>query len=178
MTSSPRLQITSPSESPPHARPVSPPTADVVPIFPWFGVVVLGMGTLKLLRGLEPAKRLLAAESPEPALRGLAFIGRHSLAFYLIHQPVILAVLYGLVQIEAMGVATTPEDIAFRFTQSCEATCLAAGSAAEQCTSFCDCALDQIRQGGNWGLAEANNPDEAQRAQLGQIAGLCRAMTN
>lgn len=158
--------------------PVSPPTADVVPIFPWFGVVVLGMGTLKLLRGLEPAKRLLAAESPEPALRGLAFIGRHSLAFYLIHQPVILAVLYGLVQIEAMGVATTPEDIAFRFTQSCEATCLAAGSAAEQCTSFCDCALDQIRQGGNWGLAEANNPDEAQRAQLGQIAGLCRAMTN
>jgi uncharacterized membrane protein len=158
--------------------PISPATADIVPIFPWFGVVLLGMGALKLLRRLGWGQRLLAAESPEPALRGLAFIGRHSLAFYLVHQPVILALLYGLVQIEAMGVATTPEDIAFRFQQSCEATCIAAGTAAEQCTSFCGCALDQVRQSGNWALASAQNPDAAQRAELGQIAGLCHAMTD
>lgn len=158
--------------------PVSPPTADVVPIFPWFGVVLVGMGTLKLMRGTRAGRILLLAQSEEPALRGLALIGRHSLAFYLLHQPVILAVLYGLVQIEAMGVATTPEDIAFRFRQSCEVTCIASGSTAEQCSSFCGCAVDQIRESGNWALAAATNPDPAQQAELSQIAGLCRAMAN
>lgn len=158
--------------------PVSPATADVVPIFPWFGVVVIGMGALKLFRRFAWGQRLLAAQSPEPALRGLALIGGHSLAFYLVHQPVILAVLYGLVQIDAMGVATTPEDIAFRFRQSCEASCIASGTSAEQCTSFCGCAVDQVRQSGDWALASAQNPDETQRAELAEIAGLCHAMTD
>lgn len=157
--------------------PVSPPTADVVPLFPWFGVTVTGMAGFKLLRSTARGQKLLESSSPEPALRGLAFLGRHSLAFYLLHQPVILAVLYGLVQLQAMGLEATPEDIAFRFTQSCEANCIASGSSQAQCTSFCGCATDQIRQSSNWALAAATNLDTAQQSELARIAGLCRAMT-
>jgi len=65
---------------------------DYWPIFPWFGVMLLGVAAGNALYG----DRMKRATPPTPrpqAVLPLAFLGRHSLAVYLIHQPVLLAAL-------------------------------------------------------------------------------------
>jgi len=69
-------------------------SVDYFPVFPWFGVILVGMG----LGGLfYPGYR---RGIPVPDLSGssivrlLAFLGKNSLAVYLVHQPVIIAFLY------------------------------------------------------------------------------------
>lgn len=66
------------------------PMLDYWPIFPWFGVVLLGVFAGNALYGGQ-GKR--AARPAPPSSRPLAFLGRHSLLIYLVHQPILLAAL-------------------------------------------------------------------------------------
>ncbi|WP_370875549.1 DUF1624 domain-containing protein [Methylobacterium amylolyticum] len=79
------------------ARPVQ--TNDYVPLFPWFGVVLAGIALGRL--GLPHLHRSrLGAWAPRGRTgRAAVFAGRHSLALYLVHQPVLLGLLFGLAQI-------------------------------------------------------------------------------
>lgn len=71
-----------------------PITEDYVPLLPWLGVVLIGMFLGKLsLRRIDFA---ILAER-QPRTRGgitLAWMGRHSLAIYLLHQPLLLAAIW------------------------------------------------------------------------------------
>ncbi len=73
-----------------------PATEDYVPVFPWIGVVLLGIAAGKWLR-LWPA----AAGAPSAAGwgRALAWPGRHSLIIYMLHQPILLGSLYLLTRL-------------------------------------------------------------------------------
>ena len=67
---------------------------DYRPLLPWFGVVLLGVysGNAAYL-----VWRRKSTPSPAPrAARPLAFLGRHTLLIYLIHQPVLIAALWAL----------------------------------------------------------------------------------
>ncbi|WP_342106701.1 heparan-alpha-glucosaminide N-acetyltransferase [Methylobacterium sp. SI9] len=78
---------------------VPPRTNDYVPLFPWFGLVLAGivLGRIGLPR---LAGSRLGAWAPSSAFgRGMTLLGRHSLAFYLVHQPVLLALLTGVVSL-------------------------------------------------------------------------------
>ena len=76
----------------------SPPrTNDYVPLFPWFGLVLAGIALGRLGLPRLAAARLGAWTPRAPLARTAVFAGRHSLAVYLIHQPVLLAVLTGVV---------------------------------------------------------------------------------
>lgn len=71
-----------------------PFTEDYVPLLPWFGVVLIG---LFIGRMALQEKRLapLMAWRPQGATgRTLAFAGRHSLLIYMLHQPLLMGVLY------------------------------------------------------------------------------------
>ncbi len=71
---------------------------DYRPLLPWFGVVLLGLffGNAAYL-----AWRKKSPPSPVPrAAAPLAFLGRHTLFVYLIHQPVLIATLWVLGIIE------------------------------------------------------------------------------
>jgi uncharacterized membrane protein len=62
-------------------------TEDLAPFIPWFGVVLIGIAVMKL----NPFEHIKA---PQNALtKKLAFAGRHSLLIYLLHQPVLFAIL-------------------------------------------------------------------------------------
>jgi uncharacterized membrane protein len=66
---------------------------DYWPIFPWFGVMLLGIFAGNTLYGDE----IKVVNRKAPRLLGiqpLAFLGRHSLPIYLVHQPIILAALF------------------------------------------------------------------------------------
>jgi uncharacterized membrane protein len=70
-----------------------PPTEDYVPLFPWIGVVFLGIAAGQVASRSRAASAWLASKN------GLAFppcawMGRHSLAIYMLHQPVLLGLLF------------------------------------------------------------------------------------
>ncbi|NLZ44298.1 MAG: DUF1624 domain-containing protein [Clostridia bacterium] len=68
-------------------------TVDYFPLLPWFGLFLLGL----FLGGLlypSGQRRFSLPDCPEfPPLHGVIFLGRHSLVIYLLHQPVLLALL-------------------------------------------------------------------------------------
>ncbi|MDR0479210.1 MAG: DUF1624 domain-containing protein [Burkholderiaceae bacterium] len=69
-----------------------PRTEDYVPLLPWWGVMLIGAAlALWLLRG-PSARTLLTGPAPR-FLRGLAALGRWSLLYYLLHQPVLIGAL-------------------------------------------------------------------------------------
>lgn len=69
-----------------------PRTEDYVPLIPWLGVMWLGLATGMIL--MKNKQQILAAALPVQ-MRGLAVLGRYSLSYYLIHQPV----LFGLIML-------------------------------------------------------------------------------
>jgi len=67
-----------------------PATEDYVPLVPWTGMILLGMAIAHPLQRNE-----FRALAPFARLPGwLGAMGRHSLAIYLIHQPLLFGVLY------------------------------------------------------------------------------------
>jgi uncharacterized membrane protein len=69
-----------------------PRTEDYVPLFPWFGVFLVGAAAgVAFGRG----DRAFGAQAwtPPPALGWLPWLGRHSLAVYLVHQPLLLGAM-------------------------------------------------------------------------------------
>ncbi len=67
---------------------------DYFPLIPWFGVVLLGVFFGNLLYPAGRRVVLLPDWSNVALVRGLRFVGRHTLPIYLLHQPVLIALLY------------------------------------------------------------------------------------
>lgn len=121
----------------------TPPVSnDLVPLFPWIAPYIVG-----LVAG-EPLADLAARATPALP-RGshwLAWLGRHSLAFYLLHQPV----LYGL----AVGLATLiPVDPAMQrasFITDCRTEYERHGATPEMSERFCGCVATSVDDTGIW----------------------------
>lgn len=67
-----------------------PATEDYVPVLPWLGVMWWGLAAGQWLLRHRPG--WLAWSAPQ-GLRWLPALGRHSLAYYLLHQPVMIGAL-------------------------------------------------------------------------------------
>jgi uncharacterized membrane protein len=153
--------------------PLPPPTTDIVPFFPWFGVVLLGVAGTTLLRrtsawevvvGAGPASRSGLGDA---LWRGLQWMGRWSLVIYLVHQPLIYGGLSLIPQ------PPPPDDVGF--VQSCEATCGATGEAGF-CARYCLCAAEQVAAEDLWdAIATAERTAEEELA-IGAVTRLCEAM--
>lgn len=65
---------------------------DYTPLFPWFGMVLLGLGIGEFLYG-NGVRHFTVPHLPDVFVRPLSFLGRHSLLIYLAHQPVIILLL-------------------------------------------------------------------------------------
>ena len=69
-------------------------TVDYFPIIPWFGIVLIGIFIGNTFykgykRGLK-----IPDLSKNNAIKPLCFMGKYALVIYLVHQPILLAVLY------------------------------------------------------------------------------------
>lgn len=67
-----------------------PVTEDYVPMLPWLGVMLWGLAAGRWLARRHPAR--LAAALPSAAAP-LAWLGRWSLSWYMLHQPVLIGSL-------------------------------------------------------------------------------------
>lgn len=75
-----------------------PITEDYAPLFPWLGVMCFGLAAGQWVlqhhvKALERVNGLLARGGRTSPLRGLALLGRWSLSYYMLHQPVLLGAL-------------------------------------------------------------------------------------
>jgi Predicted membrane protein len=68
-----------------------PRTEDFVPLFPWLGVVLLGIAFQATSWGF---KKQSVAVKHNIALRSLSWAGRRSLWIYMLHQPILIGVLW------------------------------------------------------------------------------------
>ena len=67
-----------------------------MPLFPWIGVFLVGA---VIGRIIYSDRKTLFKNASGPLLkitRPFEFIGRHSLIIYVVHQPIVLALTYGV----------------------------------------------------------------------------------
>lgn len=69
---------------------------DYYPLLPWFGIALLGIAAGSIGYPQGQRRFVLPDLASFPPIRGLQFLGRHSLMIYLIHQPALVGVLIGL----------------------------------------------------------------------------------
>lgn len=150
----------------------NPRSNDYVPVFPWFGAVLAGIGAARLAQAQGIFARL-ATVRPGGWSRPLQFAGRHSLAFYLIHQPVLIACVWALSQV----VPPQAEPREVTFVKSCERQCSELGD-AEFCTRYCACMLDSLERDGLAEQVFSGDRSESLQSQVEGLAGMCTADTD
>ena len=114
------------------------PANDYVPLLPWFAFVLIGVLAGRVLVGRQPHS---ATEAGKPA-QALEFLGRHGLLFYLIHQPVLIGLISGLVALGALEpVHTTPQN----FMGACARDCAIENPDAKACKRMCSCLYQELK---------------------------------
>ena len=116
-----------------------PVTNDYVPIFPWLGMVLIGIAIGKMLVSRQATMALARWRSGDAVTRTLIWAGRKSLPIYLIHQPVLLAILYGVSQM------TGPTPVA-----ACQEICVQQNGNPATCPSVCSCITQALPQRDLW----------------------------
>jgi uncharacterized membrane protein len=72
---------------------VKPITEDYVPVLPWLGVMWWGMAGARWWMARSAGKPT-KAKWATPLLRPMAALGRWSLSYYMLHQPILLGALW------------------------------------------------------------------------------------
>lgn len=145
----------------------NPRANDYVPLFPWFGAVLLGIAAARLGVAAGVFERL-ATWRPGSWSGPAQFAGRHSLAVYLIHQPVLIGAIWLFALVVPPQARIMPGD----FTRACQAECLTVRDEAF-CQAYCACILEAVEREG---LSEAmwqGDRDSEVTATLERLAFEC-----
>ncbi|WP_297323311.1 heparan-alpha-glucosaminide N-acetyltransferase [uncultured Bartonella sp.] len=114
------------------------PSFDYVPVFPWFSAGLAGLTIARIVDFFHAFQYLERGIRPRWLNSIVGWMGRHSLIFYLIHQPVLLAIIYCFSVVFPPSLATlrTPME------RSCVAECQTKQPDSNLCIDFCDCVFN------------------------------------
>ncbi len=147
-----------------------PPANDLVPIFPWFGMTLAGVVAARLVLASPLVERLAALPLEGLFWRVLRWLGRWSLPVYLVHQPILVGIFYGI----ALLTGPIGSIQGQAFLRSCESSCSGQGYGPGFCTAYCSCALDVVETNALWPALDGT-PDPDEQAQLDALSGQCTA---
>ncbi|WP_243368730.1 heparan-alpha-glucosaminide N-acetyltransferase [Microvirga solisilvae] len=145
-----------------------PMTNDYVPIFPWFGAVLTGIVLGKWLLSKTETQSIARWRAKALLFRTLIWAGRKSLPIYLVHQIVLLGLLYGVLQLTGPN----PRAEAQPFINECMATCLQ-NSQPQTCNAVCSCTVDTLRQSDLWRKVMSGAITADERTQVSRAAQQC-----
>ena len=151
---------------------VPPPTNDLVPIFPWFAAVLVGIIATRLVLASSLAGRLAAIAPTGRLPRLLAGLGRWSLLIYLLHQPILLGLIFPASALLHPEIAMRRTD----FLASCQSTCLEGGTSAPLCTTYCQCGLEGVEENDLWGAIYSGMVSAQQQTLLDARNRQCSAL--
>jgi uncharacterized membrane protein len=140
-------------------------TNDFVPIFPWFGFVLIGVALTKAV----DFRRFANAGPVAPPARLLSAAGQHSLIIYLVHQPI----LFGTLWLIATTLAPQPGNDARGFMSACQSNCRASGGEATICTRACTCVVDMLKTENLWVAARREPIEPAIQSRIDGISQRC-----
>lgn len=109
---------------------------DFVPVFPFFGVVLTGIAMGRLANDHDLLRVLRRLDPKLGAFKRLSWLGRHSLSFYLLHQPILFGIVAAFAQV-------APPDPLVSFQRDCRATCLETRDEAF-CQRYCACTQERL----------------------------------
>jgi uncharacterized membrane protein len=139
-----------------------PVTNDYVPVFPWFGLVLIGVAAGKLLLGRQGTLGLARWRADNPFFTMLIWAGRKSLPIYLTHQIILLGVLYGVAQIAGPNPSA-----------ACGQICLMQNGDPALCPSVCSCILQQVPERDLWQRLLANKAAAEDNTRISRAAQQC-----
>ncbi|MFB9950776.1 DUF1624 domain-containing protein [Rhizobium puerariae] len=116
---------------------IPPRSNDYVPLFPWVAALLAGVAVARMAISGNWLPRLAAVQT-KPSL--LSKAGRHSLIVYLMHQPVLIALLY----LFSLVHPPPPPDPRHAYMLSCEAGCNRQTGDRALCQRFCGCTADRL----------------------------------
>jgi uncharacterized membrane protein len=151
---------------------IDPPSNDYVPLFPWIGAVLGGIAATRVA-GKLGLLTALGTVRPGRWSAPFTFAGRHSLAFYLIHQPVLIAAIFLFAQL----VPPVERSAVDSFTSACNATCEETRD-GEFCRDYCACVLDRLEDENRLDDVFAGDQDAETTARLNEIASICTIETD
>jgi uncharacterized membrane protein len=145
-----------------------PTTLDWRPLLPWAGVPLICLGLTRLALPQLLASKL-ARWRPGPPGRALAFAGRHSLAIYLIHQPI----LFGLLFVGAHLSGEAARHDRERYIAACRPACVESGGEIEACAQACECVAAAAEKTGLLASLTSHSVSDESRARVSGIVGEC-----
>ena len=147
--------------------PVNPRSNDYVPLFPWFGVVLVGIAMMTSLQsaGLTARMALIRVGAWAKPFR---LAGRHSLAVYLLHQPLLIGLVWLFAQVWPAAAPSQSE----QFISACEMRC-AETQTESFCRPYCGCMLESIERADMLQSMFAGPTNDQLNSRLEQFALSC-----
>lgn len=146
---------------------INPPSNDYVPLFPWLAAILAGIASAKIARETGVFSWLAGHQMPVWT-QPLQLAGRHSLAVYLVHQPVLIACLWLFSQL--VPAAELPREV--QFTHACEIQCEETHEASF-CNQYCGCVIQGLLQENRFDEVYTGTQDPATSLRLQEIVSMC-----
>jgi uncharacterized membrane protein len=113
----------------------TPPNSnDFVPLFPWLSASLAGIFCAKFVIANDWLQKFAMLKANKAPVRHLKYLGQHSLVFYLVHQPLLIGLVWLATQI--MPPVTNAAGSKFQF--ECKQVCEKQFN-DKQCQTYCSC---------------------------------------
>ncbi|MEM9634633.1 MAG: heparan-alpha-glucosaminide N-acetyltransferase [Pseudomonadota bacterium] len=145
-------------------------SVDYVPVAPWAGVTLAGLALSEAFRKFGIWGELSSLRFAGRSGRSTRFVGRHSLAIYLLHQPVLFSLVW-----TATLLGPDIDRAATAFIRNCSVACQDNLGAPDICNAACSCTVDRLRNDGVWTALNDDPTNQSLRAQMNNNYAQCLA---
>lgn len=146
---------------------IMPPRSnDYVPLLPWLAPFLAGLAVSQFV---TPRNWLDRFRNPSSPRNLIATAGRHSLAFYLIHQPALIGLVYAV----SLVAPPPPVDQVELYKSSCEKSCVQQANGQELCQRFCGCTLEKLQAESLFDIMMEGKLSAEQQTKVSDVAQQC-----